>query len=323
MRDYLLIAACILFAGFYSGSETGLYCMNRLRLRLGVQRGSAAARAVQRMLACPTLAISTMLIGTNLGLYLATVLATEQIRQAGWAVHAELYSGLIMPPVLLIFAEVVPKSLFQHHADRLMGGAVWPLRLSEILFYPLSALLRAISAVPRLLLKAPAGSRRAPFTAEMFRFYLGAGAAEGVLSSFQRTMAENILHLELLRVEAVMTPLVESVMVPEEASGQALLEALRPHRYSRIPVYRGSREQVVGVVNILDVAMAEGAVPSAGELARDAVSLPRWTSVADALAQLRRERTQFAVVSDAAGGAIGIVTVKDLVEEIVGELEAW
>jgi putative hemolysin len=323
VTDYLLIAACIALAGFHAGSEMGLYCLNRLRLRLGVQRGRPAARALQRLLARPTLAISTMLVGTNLGYYLATVLATEQIRQAGWPGHAELYSGLIMPPVLLIFAEVVPKSLFQHHADRLMGGAVWPLRLSEVLFYPLSALLRLISAVPRRLLRAPSAGRRAPLTAETFRFYLGAGAAEGVLSSFQRTMAENILRLKSLRVEAVMTPLGEAVMVPEDASGQALLEALRPHRYSRIPVHAASRQQVVGVVNILDVAMAEGEVPAAGELAREAVSLPRWASVADALARLRRSRTQFAVVTDAAGGAVGIVTVKDLVEEIVGELEAW
>ncbi|MHC5034555.1 MAG: CNNM domain-containing protein, partial [Planctomycetota bacterium] len=253
MHDYAIIAAAIVVAGFYSGSETGSYCVNRLRLRLRAERGGAAARSLLRFVSNPQLAISSMLTGTNAGLYVATILAAAKLAETSWAVPAELYSGIIMPPILLIVAEVIPKSLFQHHADALMYRAVWPLRVSEVLFYPVSVLLRWIGRLPQLLLGKHAAPRRPVFTADSFRFYLSEGAADGVLSTFQRAMAENILRLKSMPVAVVMTPLDEAVMVSEEASCAELHDLLRAHRYSRIPVYRGSREQVAGIVNILDV----------------------------------------------------------------------
>ncbi|MHC4591256.1 MAG: CNNM domain-containing protein [Planctomycetota bacterium] len=323
MHDYAIIAAAIVLAAFYSGSETGSYCVNRLRLRLRAERGGAAARSLLRFVGNPQLAISSMLTGTNVGLYVATVLATAKLAETSWAAPAELYSSIIMPPILLIVAEVIPKSFFQHHADTLMYRAVWPLRVSEALFYPVSALLRWIGRLPQLLLGKQGAPRRPVFTADSFRFYLSEGAANGVLSTFQRAMAENILRLKSMPVAAVMTPLDEAVMVAEGASCAELHDLLRAHRYSRIPVYRDSRERVVGVINTLDVpSVAEEPVPL-GELLRGAMSLDSGTTVADALWQLRQARQQFAVVVDEGGRAVGIATVKDLVEEIVGELAAW
>ena len=144
-----------------------------------------------------------------------------------------------------------------------------------------------------------------------------------MLSGFQRTVAENILRLRSLDVAQVMTPLADAVMVPETASHRDLLKAFGAHRYSRIPVYREGRERVVGVINVIDVASIEREPPPTAELAREVLSLRKGTSVADALWALRQARQQFAVVTDAEGRALGIATVKDLVEEIVGELEAW
>jgi putative hemolysin len=118
-----------------------------------------------------------------------------------------------------------------------------------------------------------------------------------------------------------MVPLPQVAMAERGAERADLLELLRERRFSRIPVYEGQRANVVGMVNILDVASA----PEAGiaRIMREPLKLPRWTSVADALWTLRQARQQLAVVVDPAGRAVGIVTVKDLVEEIVGELEAW
>lgn len=323
MPEYVVIVASIILAAFYSGSETGFYCVNRLRLRLRAERNEPAARALQRLVRRPRLAISTMLVGTNIGIYLATVLFTEQLRQSGWAVRAELYSSLLMPPILLIFAEVIPKSLFQHHADMLMYRVVWPLRASQAVFYPFSVLLRWVGGLPQLLLGRRGSAGRRAFTPDTFRFYLREGAAQGVLSESQRMMVENILRLKSLDVASTMTPLEEVVMLPEDAPYGELLDLLRAHRYSRIPVYRDSRDRIVGVINVIDVASVESHRPAARELVRGVLSLPRATSVADALWTLRQARQQFGVVTDRAGCALGILTVKDLVEEIVGELEAW
>jgi len=323
MSDYLLIAAAALFAGFHSGSETGTYCVNRLRLRLRAEQGHSAARALLNFTRRSRLAISTLLIGTNVGVYVATVLSTGKLNQLLAGVHAELYSSIILPPILLVFCDIMPKSFFQHHADVLMYRAIWPLRVSQTVFYPVALLLRWVGGLPHLLLGKSGAPLRPAFTRESFRFHLTEGAAHGVLSGFQRTVAENILRLRSLDVAQVMTPLADAVMVPETASHSDLLKAFGAHRYSRIPVYREGRERVVGVINVIDVASIEREPPPTAELAREVLSLRKGTSVADALWALRQARQQFAVVTDAQGGALGIATVKDLVEEIVGELEAW
>ena len=323
MLEWALIAAGVLFAAFHSGSETGTYCVNRLRLRLRAEQGQAAARALLDFTRRPRLAISTILIGTNVGVYVATVLCAQKLNELLAGMHAELYSGLLMPPVLLILADIIPKSLFQHHADALMYRVIWPLRASQKLFYAPAVLLRWLGGLPQMLLGKGTAPAARSFSRGAFRFYLSQGAAHGVLSSFQRAVADNVLRLKSLDVGQAMTPLPEVVMIPEDASGDQVLEAFAAHRYSRILVHRGSRDCVVGVLHVMDVALADGPLPPAGELAREVLSVRRGASVADVLWTLRRARGQLAVVTDHEGRAVGIATVKDLLEEIVGELEGW
>jgi putative hemolysin len=321
MLDYLLIIAAVCLAGFHSGNETGFYCLNRLRLRLRSERGERAARALQRLVSRPQILISTVLVGTNLGIYVATVLCTRKLREYGLTMRADLWSSILLPPIFLICADMTPKSLFQHHADWLMYRTVWPLRASELVFYPFSSFLRWFSRAPQLLLRHRIVPRTAAVTSDAFRFYLSEGAAHGALTSFQRTLAENILRLKSVPVESTMTPLSQTVMIPEGASSEELARLLRAHRYSRLPVWLDTRDHIVGTINVLDVVSAER--PQVRALMRSVPGVPVGTSVADALSLLRRQKQQFAVVTDDGGRAAGIVTAKDLVEEIVGELEAW
>jgi len=321
MLDYALIVAAICLAGFHSGNETGFYTVNRLRLRLRAELGERSARALQRLVSRPQILISTVLVGTNLGIYVATVLCTDKLRELGLAMRADFWSSIILPPIFLVCADMTPKSLFQHHADCLMYRTVWPLRVSEVVFTPFSFFLRFFSRLPQFLLRHRIVPRTAAITSDAFRFYLSEGAAHGALTSFQRTMAENILRLKSVPVGATMTPLGKTVMISEDASGEELEQVLRTHRYSRLPVWRGSRERIVGAINVLDVASAQR--PEVRALVRSVPAVQEGTSVAEALSLLRREKQQFAVVTAREGRAVGIVTAKDLVEEIVGELDAW
>jgi len=321
MLDYVLIVAAICLAAFHSGNETGFYCVNRLRLRLRAEIGERSARALQRLVSHPQLLISTVLVGTNVGIYVATVLATDKLRELGLGMRADLWSSVILPPIFLVCADMTPKSLFQHHADCLMYRTVWPLRGSEVLFTPFSFFLRFFSRLPQFLLRHRIVPRTAAVTSDAFRFYLSEGAAHGALSTFQRTMAENILRLKSVRVESVMTPLGQTVMIREGASSEELERLLRAHRYSRLPVWRERRQNIVGAINVLDVACAER--PGVGDLVRPALNVSAGASVADALSLMRGAKQQFAAVTGEDGRAVGIVTAKDLVEEIVGELDAW
>ena len=323
MTEYVIIAAGVAFAAFCSGSEMGAYSVNRLRLRLRAEQGSRSATALLGFIRRPRLALSTTLIGTNVGLYLATVLTTSKLARVVAPGRAEFLSGLLIPPVLLILAEVVPKSLFQHHADALMAYAVWPLQVLQKVLYPLALLLRWLGGLPQMLVGRRTAQHRPLITPEAFRFYLSEGAAQGALSALQHDMTHNILRLKTVQIGQVMTPLDRAVMVPEAATPDELRDVMSAHRYLRVPVYAGGRDEIVGVVNVLDVMSAPEGWRTAGELARGVLSLEQDTSVADALWALRQAREQFAVVTGPEGRAVGVATIKDLVEEIVGELEAW
>ncbi len=317
-----LLVAAMLMSAFYSGSETGFYCLNRLRVWVGAERGSGVARALMNFIRNPRATISTILVGNNIANYAATILFTEQLRHTVLGHRPDFYSSIILPPILLVFCEIIPKSVFQHHSGRLMRGAVWPLRVSAWLYSPLAWLLRAVSRIPHLLAGERQEARGSMVSQDSFKFYLSQGAAHGALSSYQRSMAENILRLGTTTLAAALTPLERAVMVRYDASFEDLREVLAGHRYSRVPVWRSSRDDIVGVINVIDVASAEGS-PSASELMRDVLVLEEQTSVAQALTRMRGAKQQFAVVRDGDGRAVGVVTIKDLVEEIVGELEAW
>ncbi len=322
MAKYLILLGAMLLEAFHSGSETGFYCVNRVRLWVRAEQGSAAARALQRMAKQPRIAISTFLVGTNIGVYVATVVCTELLRGTAVGHRADFYSSLIMPPILLLFAEAIPKALFQHHAEGLMYVAVWPMQVSRIVFYPVTIVLRHVSALAQFVLSPESRAQQPPVTRETFQFHLSQGAEHGSLSPYQRRIAENILRLRSVELRAALTALERVVMVEEGADWDELCRVLMEHRYSRVPVYRQERHRIVGVVNVLDVAAAEGQ-PRAGELARRPLYLEAEMPVAEALAVLRNARQQFAVVVGEEDRAVGIITAKDLVEEIVGELQAW
>ncbi len=323
MVEYLLVALFVALEGFFAGSETGFYCLNRIRLHFRADQHWPGAASLRKLTAQPHLAISTMLIGTNISVYLATVLCARKLVEIGLERNADLYSVLIMPPVLLVFAEIIPKSIFRRRADTLMYKAAGMLRVCKLLFSPFLVLLWGVGAILKLAVGHRAFEPEAMFTTEKLRFFLSEGAALGVLSPYQRTMADNILRVKSLTIGAAMVPLKGVVMVSEDASLEELKEVLRDHRFSRIPVYSGDRRKITGTVNVIDVMSAEGKQKSVQTLARHSLSLDGRLSVAEGLYALQRARQQMAVVTTPQGAARGIVTVKDLVEEIVGELRAW
>jgi len=323
MLEYALIILFIVCQAFFSGSETGFYSFNRVRLRFRQHLSWPGAAALSRLSARPRLAITTMLIGTNVCVFLSTVLCAGKIHELGTTGHADLYSSVIMPPILLIFAEVTPKSLFQRRADTLMYRTAGLLNVFEVLFWPVLLVQRGIVAVARAVSRRPVAGDEGVFTRDKLRFLLKEGAALGLLSQYQEGMANNLMRLRSLSVCEAMVPLDDVVMAPQEAGLDELRAVLRDHRFSRIPLYEGSRDNITGVVNVIDLLCASAGGAATDVLHRGPLYLDAQVSVAEALYALKKAGQQMAVVMAAEGQAMGIVTVKDLVEEIVGELHAW
>ncbi len=320
--EYILIVLGVVLSAFFSGSETGFYCMNRIRLRFRESLGSRTASILRHLSSDPRLTITTFVIGTNVGNYVAAVFSTNRLRMLGLERWADFYSTLIMTPVLLVLSEVIPKTIYQRRADTLMSKSAWPVGISKVVFYPLSVALRWLSTLPTLLLSKRESTEEEVFNAQRFRFFLGQGAAEGVVTPYQKRMAENLMNLKSFNVTRAMIPLDEVVTIESEATREKLMDVLGKHRFSRIPVLSDDGKSIEGVINILDVVCARGE-QSISELARTPQHLPAHGSVAETLYGLQESGQQMGVIIDRRGNTLGIVTVKDLVEEIVGELRAW
>ena len=322
MLDLALIIIFIGLSAFFSGSEIGFYRTSRIRLRLRTAHGWTGAGILRDLTRNPGITISSILVGNNITHYVVVALCTRQLRHLGLD-GADLWSTIILAPVLLVFAEIFPKLIFERRADALMYRAAPVLKVCEYLFYPVLAVLRVLLAGLRCITGREPDSGREAFTPERFRFLLRKSSARGVISPYQREMMNNIMHLRSLEVTESLVPLEDVVTVSASADVAELKRTLQEHRYSRIPVYCRESDEIVGIVNVIDVLADKGDEEGVEQLSREPLRISSDISVVEALYSLQRAQQQMAVIRGPNGRPLGIVTVKDLVERIVGELEAW
>jgi len=312
----LAIALCVLMEALFSGAEIGFYSVNRLRLRSRVEARRHGAGVLQKLVDRPDATMMTTLVGTNLMVYAATALATELLSTRP---HAEVLATVIMTPVIFVFGEMIPKDLFHRKADSLMYVLAGPADAFRVLLWPVTTAMRALA----LLLTGglARGRRTNVLSRAALHEWIAEGRREGVLSDIQHTLSANVMGLLEKQVGDAMIPLADAVTVSADLTGDDLRDAVRDARHSRLPVFSGSWKNVLGILHTLDYIRAMEAGPSAADLARTAVKVRPRDGIHAALVVLQRERQQMAVVTNRKGRPIGIVTVKDLVEEIVGELQ--
>jgi len=316
----VILAAAVAGAGFYAGVETGAYCLSRLRLNVLVSRSDRRAQRVNRLLGDPAGVIAMTLVGHNLCVFASTAIMTRALSRAH---HAELIATLILAPILFVFAENLPKHLFAGSADTLLYRLILPVTLSKIILYPPVLILKGLSRFWQAILGGnPEDAQDFLMTPAQLTFLLDERQKGGRLSEYQKMLSINIMRLTQLPVERAMIPMDEVVAFECSTSVPDLLEAAREHPYTRYPVFRETRADIAGIVNVVDLGLASREDEELATFLRDAVSVPSTCSVLDALHSMRGEYALMAIVTQE-GVPAGIVTVKDLIEEIAGELAAW
>jgi CBS domain containing-hemolysin-like protein len=319
----------VLVSALASGVETGLYRLNRIRLRLRADSGDRRARTLQNLLGDLRGQIIVCLVGANLGDYLATAMLTVLVTAAGWVespTGVELVTTPIAAMILFVFGNVVPKSVFVAEADHWMYPLARPLKAAYVALRR-TGVLPALSGLSNLVLRV---LRRGEVAADPFhprerlRAILREGAAEGVISGYQHELVGKVLGLREQLVHAIMIPISRVAGAAVDIDRERFMAELRRHSFSRIPVWEGRKENVVGIVHIMDVlAAGEGPLDLGALMTRDFLTVPPDMTVPQALLRLRKARAAIAVVRDDKGRAVGVITVKDLVEEVVGELAEW
>jgi len=322
----LLAVFCVLASGFYSGCETGVYCLSRIRLRLRADGGERRARLVRNLIADEQGLIISLLIGTNLFNYLATVSVAHlftSYRYSGG--QSELYTTLIVVPVVFVFGEVLPKNLYQRHADRLTLAMAVPLAVSCFVYRfvgLVSVLKRLAAAAVRLVQGSDARPGRLLGPRQEVISLLREGLGYGVLSEQQSSTIDRVMRLHDLQVRYVMVPLSRVASIPLSMKREALLDVIARHDYSRLCVYRSDPRHIIGILGVYDLLQTESDAATE-QLMTDPLRVAADEPVMACLVQMQKSRQPLAVVEADSGRAVGIVTIKDIVEQIVGGLAVW
>lgn len=316
----LLLTLCVLASAIYSGSEIGMYSLSRTRLDIEARQGSWSARVTRRLVSSDTALLITILIGNNVAMELSTHVAGELLpKRAGSGFERELYVALFLTPILFFFGEALPKDLFRQRPHRLVALSAPLLVLSRVLFWPLERLMRGLSfLLERTFGLESEGVARNPGRESVLTF-LAEGKRSGVLPEHAEVLAHNALKLRSIPISRAMRPWSD-VKVVNLAGDEDPYSRVARSNFSRLPVLTADGS-VAGYLHQLDV-LARGPGEAILESLRPLPALPAETPVDRALARLRVSGQRVAVVGSA-DQPVGIVTLKDLLEEISGDLAAW
>lgn len=316
-----LAAVGMLSTAVFAGMETGVYTMNRVRLTVRAARGQRNAVRLRRELGRQNRTLSTLLIGTNAASYLLSYSIARLLHGLAledWTLIA--IEALAVTPVLFVFAETLPKDLFRTHADN------WMYTLSPVLVaakwvFRLVGLLPIVQVVAQLVARVLGSSSAVAETArQRISQLIKEGVGSGVLTESQTTLADRALAMRNRTISTEMIPWNRVATVHRDAERPQRETLIRQRNFTRMPVVDDSGV-VVGVLSSLDALLDPGR-PTA-ELMIDPLTFDGRTPVRDALRAMRESRRKMAVVVAANGRPRGLVTLKDLVEPMTGELKAW
>jgi len=310
----------LLLSAFFSGSETALTRARRAGLRVRSEQGNKGSKKAEAMLEQPERMLSTILLGNNFVNIFASALATalfvEHFGQAGI-----IYATIAMTAVVLIFAEILPKTIAVAHAENIACRVAGPLHSIQTLLAPLVTLLMSIITLLKRLLRVPELTET-PLTHKELASMIDISAETGVLDQAREQMLNSSLSLHEVAVKAVMTPRKQMHMLDGSRSVAECLKQASTEPHSRHPVFLGKTDNLIGIVHLRDLLKLK--TPSARLCdARIWKSPPYIPTTKNALAQLfdfQANHQHMAIIVDEFGDIEGLITLEDIIEEIVGEI---
>ena len=320
LTGWIMLGACVLLgivgSALYSGLETGLYTLSRVRLDVRASEGHGAARTLKRLVDRPTLMLATLLLANNICNYLSSYGIAGLLDASGFsAVEGVIINAAILVPLLFIFGEVLPKDLFRVNTER------WSYACARLL----DGTRRLLSWVGLVPIVTAVGGRLGRHDASVVTSrqrvanLLREGVSVGVLTESQTMLVDRTLLLRERPVTDEMVPWDGVVTLPRAATRAHCLSLVSEHDHTRFPVV-GDDGRVVGIVSVLDLMLHPDSTLE--KLTAAPLRLPSTLRVQEALARLRDHRASVAIIEDD-GVPRGLVTMKDLVEVLVGELTAW
>ena len=322
----VLSCVCLVVEAFFSSAEIAIVSADRAHIRDLAAAGHRGAKLVEDFLIAPHRLLSATLLGTQLAVVLQTVVWTLWLH-AHHPRHVELWLLIGLTPAVVIVGEIVPKAIVRQHANRLAPIQALILSIVMRMLSPGIYLLERISKLAAARLGIDVHHKLV--TREEIESLVSAptepasdsSVSQSDVTEGERSMIARIFDFPSLRADDVMKPLSDVVAQSETATLASLAREIGDKKYSRIPIYRERLDQIVGVVHAFDVLKSGRTDGTAKDLMREPLYAPEACPALDLLVRLERAHQGMAIIVDEYGGAVGLVTVEDLLEQVVGEIE--
>lgn len=322
VTEVILIVVFLLLKGFFSGSEIAMVNSDKLKLRHEAKKGNRGAARVLKLFRTPDVILGTTLVGTNLAtVIISTLGALIFIDLFGAA--GDLVSVIVLTPVLLILGEVVPKSIFQQKADTISSRVIYGLHFFSYLFYPVIFIFSRIARFITRIVGKGAVPQNMFITREELRVLLDVSDSAANPSSIDRKRIRRIIRFGDTTVGEAMIPLADVVGLNEARSIKEAIRLVMKFGYNRLPLYRGNITNVKSILtlsswDLMDPDIMERPM---SDFMNSVLFLTPKQTIDQALPKLQARSDHMAVVVDEFGSAVGILTMEDVFEEVVGEID--
>jgi CBS domain containing-hemolysin-like protein len=322
--EYVAIGICVLFSGFFSASETALTALSEVRAQRLVEERKRAARGLRLWLARPTRVLTTILIGNNLVNVAASALATDVAAQL--FAHSGLAIAIgVITFIILVFGEVVPKNSVRANPERYAMFSMQVMTVFYVIAYPVTLVLNYLT---RGILHITGGSLRrvGPSVTEAeIEHMVKIGQEEGEIERHEKEIIQRVFEFSDMVVREAMVARTEMISVNVEIGLEELRRTVAECGHSRIPVYRERMDDIVGVLyakDLLAFGMIGANAPgfNIAAILHEPYFVPETMKISELLSEFRRRRVHLAVVVDEYGGTSGIITLEDVLEELVGDI---
>lgn len=317
-----LVPILLLVEGFFSGSEIALLSVDKLKLKAMANSGSRRAKLALELSSHPERVLSSTLLVNSLCVIGISSLIAIHFSSAGYR-HSELISIAVTSPLIVLFGELIPKTIFQKYANLLapwvspaINGVFWTCYpLTRVMSSYTSRLSKLLGPIEEIL----TGKRRS--TRDELRSLMTYGKRESEIKASEKRMIKRILDFKDTEAKHCLIPLVKIEAIEDNALVRDALGRFKNHRHSRMPVYSSRVDNIVGVLELSDLASLMDLDMPIRKVIKPARYVAETQALRDLILEMKREENELVVVVDEYGGAVGILTFEDIVEEIVGEID--
>ncbi len=313
----IVLVILILLSGFFSGVEIALFSLSKLKLRHMVEKKVMNAHIIQKLKDNPQRLLITILIGNNVVNILASVYATTVAISMSESNVVGIVTG-VMTFLILVFGEIIPKSVATTHSQIISQIVAKPILWMQYLLFPLIIVFEVIAKLGTLVF----GKKDIPIvTEEEVKSIIAAGEEEGEIKEAEKEMIERVFKFDDVSADEIMTPRNDMIVVSRKASLSEAVKKMMRSGFSRLPVYEKTRDKIVGIVHLKDVVdVMKNKKKKVETIMKEPDFVPESKKTDNLLKHFQRKKSHMSLVVDEHGIVQGLVTLEDVLEEIVGEI---